>query len=55
MIARFWKETSVVSDFLHRCVYQGKIASMSAAVGWVWPDVTSQIQTYLNSSRGDFG
>ena len=41
-----WKETTIVSDFLHRHVYQRKIASMS--VGWVWPCMTSQTQTCLN-------
>ena len=38
-------------DLLHRGSYQGEISSWTTAVGWVWPGVTSQSQTYLDLSR----
>ena len=49
------KETISVLDFLHRDNSQGKIASKSTDVGYMWSGVASHVQTCLSLSRGDYG
>ena len=44
-----------VLEFLHRDIYQKKIASKNTAVGCVWPGVRSHAQTCRNLSGSDFG
>ena len=50
-----WKQTIIVLNFLHRCSYEGEIARYNTSVGWVWPDVSSHVQTGQNLSGSNFG